>query len=80
MTGFSKQFLFFNDQEQSNIGVGEYRITNAAGISQVWDVTDLYNVQSYENTTGASFNFKVNLGIAKKYVAVDMTDTYLPLR
>ncbi|MCD8518919.1 MAG: type IX secretion system sortase PorU, partial [Flavobacterium sp.] len=38
------------------------------------------NVQSYENTTGASFNFKVNLGIAKKYVAVDMTDTYLPLR
>ena len=80
LTGFSKQFLFFNDQEQSNIGVGEYRITNAAGISQVWDVTDLYNVQSYENTTGASFNFKVNLGIAKKYVAVDMTDTYLPLR
>lgn len=80
LIGFSKQFLFFNDQEQSNIGVGEYRITNAAGISQVWDVTDLYNVQSYENTTGASFNFKVNLGIAKKYVAVDMTDTYLPLR
>ena len=80
LTGFSKQFLFFNDQEQSNIGVGEYRITNAAGISQVWDVTDLYNVQSYENTGGANFNFKVNLGIAKKYVAVDMTDTYLPLR
>lgn len=80
LSGFSKQFLFFNDQEQSNIGVGEYRITNAAGILQVWDVTDLYNVQSYENTTGASFNFKVNLGIAKKYVAVDMTDTYLPLR
>ncbi|MFM7894496.1 MAG: type IX secretion system sortase PorU, partial [Flavobacterium sp.] len=80
LTGFSKQFLFFNDQEQSNIGVGEYRITNAAGISQVWDVTDLYNVQSYENTGGAIFNFKVNLGMAKKYVAVDMTDTYLPLR
>lgn len=80
LTGFSKQFLFFNDQEQSNIGVGEYRITNAAGISQVWDVTDLYNVQSYENTGSANFNFKVNLGMAKKYVAFDMTDTYLPMR
>jgi hypothetical protein len=80
LTGFSKQFLFFNDQEQSNIGVGEYRITNAAGISQVWDVTNLYNVQSYENITGANFNFKVNLGLAKKYVAVDLSDTYLPLR
>ena len=65
LTGFSKQFLFFNDQEQANIGVGEYRIANASGISQVWDVTDLYNVTAYENTTGANFNFKVNLGTAR---------------
>ena len=80
LTGFSKQFLFFNDQEQANIGVGEYRIANASGISQVWDVTDLYNVTAYENTTGANFNFKVNLGTARKYVAVDMSDTFTPLR
>ncbi|MCK6606759.1 MAG: type IX secretion system sortase PorU [Flavobacterium sp.] len=80
LMGFSKQFLFFNDQEQTNIGVGEYRISNASGIEQVWDVTDLYNVVSYQNTTGANFSFKTNLGTARKYVAVDLSDTFTPLR
>ncbi|MCL9770795.1 type IX secretion system sortase PorU [Flavobacterium sp. HXWNR69] len=80
LVGYAKQFNFFNEQEQNNIGIGEYKITNAAGISQVWDVTDLYNVTKYENTTGANFNFKVNLGSVRKYVAVDLSDTYLPKR
>jgi hypothetical protein len=80
LVGFSKQFLFFNNQETTNIGVGEYAITNASEIAQVWDVTDKYNVTSYENTTGANFSFKVNLGTAKKYIAVDLSDTFAPLR
>ena len=80
LTGFSKQFFFYNDLEETNIGVGEYKITNATSISQVWDVTDRFNVASYENTSGANFNFKVNLGTAKKYVAIDLSDTFTPLR
>ena len=80
LTGFSKQFFFYNDLEETNIGVGEYKITNATSISQVWDVTDRFNVASYENTSGANFNFKVNLGTAKKYVAIDLSDTFAPLR
>ena len=80
LTGFSKQFFFFNDLEETNIGIGEYKITNATSISQVWDVTDRFNVASYENTSGANFNFKVNLGTAKKYVAIDLSDTFTPLR
>ena len=80
LTGFSKQFSFYNKQEQINIGVGEYVISNAFGIDQVWDVTDLYNVTTYENTTGTNFSFKVNLGTAKKYVAVDLSDVFAPLR
>ena len=46
----------------------------------MWDVTDRFNVASYENTSGANFNFKVNLGTAKKYVAIDLSDTFAPLR
>lgn len=80
LTGYGKQFQFSNDAAETNIGVGQYSITNAAGISQVWDVTDLYNVTSYTNTTGASFSFKVNLGTAKKYVALDIADVYLPMK
>jgi hypothetical protein len=80
LTGFSKQFFFYNDLEETNVGVGEYKITNATSISQVWDVTDRFNVTSYENTSGANFNFKVNVGGVKKYVAIDLSDTFAPLR
>lgn len=80
LTGFSKQFSFYNKQEQLNIGIGEYLISNASGIDQVWDITDLYNVSSFSNSNGSSFSFKVTLGNKKKYVAVDLSDVYIPLR
>ena len=73
-------FSFYNKQEQLNIGIGEYLISNASGIDQVWDITDLYNVSSFSNSTGSSFSFKVTLGNKKKYVAVDLSDVYIPLR
>lgn len=80
LVGFGKQFLFFNDAEQNNIGVGSYNLSNASAISQVWDVSDIYNVSSYQNVSGATFSFKVNLGNAKKYVAVDLSDFFLPMK
>ena len=80
LIGFGKQFLFFNEAEQNNIGVGAYNLSSASGISQVWDVTDLYNAARYENTSGANFTFNVNLGTAKKYVAIDLNDLYVPLK
>ena len=42
LVGYGKQFLFSNDLEQTNIGIGQYTFTNAAAISQIWDVTDIY--------------------------------------
>ena len=80
LVGYGKQFVFSNDLEQTNIGVGQYNLTGATAISQVWDVTDLYNVTKYDNITGASFSFKVNLGTARKYVAVDLADVFTPLK
>ena len=80
LTGYGKQFQFSNAAAENNIGVGQYAISNAASIAQVWDITDLYNVTKYENRTGASFSFKVNLGTQKKYVALDVTDVYTPLK
>ena len=78
LIGFGKQFMFFNDNEQTNIGVGQYNLTVANTISQVWDVTNIYNVSKYVNFAGANFSFKVNLGTARKYVAVDLSDVFLP--
>jgi len=80
LTGFGKQFSFFNNLESANIGIGQYSFTNATQISEVWDVTDRFNVKSYLNSTGSNFSFKVNLGSVKKYVAVDFSDAFIPLK
>lgn len=80
LSGFGEQFPFFNNQELSNIGVGQYNFTNASNINEVWDVTDRFNVQNYINSSGSNFSFKVNLGTEKKYIAVDFLDTYSPLK
>ncbi|MGX7667954.1 type IX secretion system sortase PorU [Flavobacterium pedocola] len=78
LQGYGKQFLFRNDLAGSNVGVGQYQLANASGISEIWDVTDLYNVTKYENSAQASFSFKANLGEVRKYVALDLADVYSP--
>ena len=80
LSGYGKQFEFYNNQQEANIGVGEYIVSNANAISQVWDVTDIFNVQSFTNTNLSTFSFKVPLGFPKKYIAVDMADAFLPLK
>lgn len=80
LTAFGKQFPFQFDQAASTPGVGEYQLTNATSISQVWDVTDLFNVTKVENTTQSTIVFKSMLGQIKKYVAIDNSDYYTPLK
>ncbi len=80
LKGYGKQFLFQYDLSNSSFGIVNYTISNANGISQIWDVTDIYNVTKIENTNQASFSFKANLGEIKKYVALDALDYYTPLK
>ncbi|WP_313808193.1 type IX secretion system sortase PorU [Flavobacterium sp.] len=78
LQGYGKQFLFKNRQAATNIGTAEYQLSNASGISQVWDVTDLYNATKYENAGQNNFSFKAALGEVRNYVAVDMSNLFLP--
>lgn len=80
LQGYGKQFLFQYDLSNSSFGIVNYTLSNANGISQIWDVTDIYNVTKIENTNQASFSFKANLGEIKKYVALDALDYYTPLK
>lgn len=80
LIGYNKQFRFQAAEAGTNIGVGEYQISNASSIKQVWDITDIYNVQKIENTSGSGFAFRTNLGEIKKYIAVDINDYYSPLK
>lgn len=80
LQGYGKQFAFQFDQASALIGVGEFQLSNTSSISQVWDVTDIYNVTKAENSSSGSFSFKANLGEVRKYTALDNLDFYSPSR
>ena len=80
LIGYGKQFHFQYDQSVSNLGVVNYEISNATGISQIWDVTDIYAISKIENTSQSSLSFKANLGELRKYIAIDAADYYTPLK
>ena len=80
LQGYGKQFRFQYDLSSSSLGIVSYNLSNATGISQIWDVTDIYNVTKSENANQASFSFKANLGELKKYIAIDALDYFTPLK
>lgn len=79
LAGYGKQFRFQNDASATGSGVAEYQISNAGALNQVWDITDIYNASKLENTQ-TSLSFKSNLGVLRKYIAVDFNDLYTPLK
>jgi hypothetical protein len=80
LIGFNKQFRFQNNQTATLTGIGQYTITNATNINQIWDITDIYSVSNTINTNQASIVFKSDLGELKKYIAIDPNDYYTPLK
>jgi hypothetical protein len=80
LQGFGKQFLFQYDLSNSSLGIVSYDLSNTTSISQIWDVTDIFNVSKIENSSQSSFSFKANLGELRKYCAIDPNDYYSPLK
>lgn len=75
------QFMFKNNQVANTPGIVEYSLSNAASVSEIWDITNKYDVTTVVNTEGNSvFNFKSISGISKTYLAVTPSDYYEPLR
>ena len=79
LKGIGKQFVFSNKLVKTNIGVGQFTISNAANINSVWEITDIYNVTKLDNSQN-SISFKLPLGQDRKFVVVDYSDVYLPLK
>lgn len=81
LTGYGKQFRFQYNGTNTLSGIASYQLNSASGISTVWDITDIYNITSIDNTTNQSnFSFKVPLGDTRKYIAIDLSDLYTPLK
>lgn len=78
LKGYGKQFLFSNSSVETNIGIGQFNISNATNIKSVWEITDLYNVTKLDNSQ-SSISFKLPLGQKRKFVVVDYADLYSPL-
>jgi hypothetical protein len=80
LRGFGKQFMFTNNSVSSQIGIGEYQITNANNISQVWEITDRFNPSFKANNNQQTFSLKSALGTARTFIAIDPSDYFTPLR
>lgn len=78
LKGYGKQFPFQYDLSASTIGTGDYQISNAIAINQVWDITDIWNVSTAVNNNQSNFSFKADFGTLRKYLAVDFSDLYFP--
>lgn len=78
LNGHGKQFGFRIPSAQNQVGIAQFNITNAANISQVWDVSDPYNIQTINNSS-STFSFKDYLGTTKEYRAIDQTNYFNPL-
>ena len=82
LQAYGKQFQFQFDQASASLptNIGEYQLTNASSISQVWDITDRFNVTKIQNAVSSSFSFKAYMGEVRKYIAIDNSDYYSPLK
>ncbi|WP_242135812.1 type IX secretion system sortase PorU [Aestuariivivens marinum] len=75
----NKQFQFKNSNVVSALGIGQYNISNASQISEVWEVTDIFNITSFENNESSpTLSFKSTLGVLKTFVAVTPQDYFEP--
>lgn len=72
---------FRNKSVQILPGIVQYNLSSAAQVSQIWDITDRFNIESYQNTNGdANFSFKAVSGEERMYVAFRNSNVPAPLR
>lgn len=80
LSGTENQFSFQKNDVVQQIGVGEYVVSNASQIEQIWDITDIHEVAAYQNTNNQSnFSFKANLGELKTYQTFMPSDVFRPI-
>ncbi len=81
LTYTGDQLIFKNYEVTQSSGIGQYNISNASEISEVWDITDKYNPTGIINSDSASsLSFNSSLGTLKTYIAFDNSNLFSPLK
>jgi hypothetical protein len=79
LEGVGEQFLFKNNNVPLLSGIAQYDLSNASNITEVWDVTDKYNITAIQNSDALNtLSFKAQLGEERTYIAIDDSDFYTP--
>lgn len=79
LMGIADQFMFQYNDARNILGTGEFVISNATTIAQVWDITDIWNVTKVTNETAASnFSFSAPMGEIRQYIALDTSRFLIP--
>lgn len=74
-----KQFQFTYKDAALQAGIATYHLENTANISQIWDITNPYNISKISNANrNSSINFKAVLGQKRTYLAIAPQDYYQP--
>lgn len=75
----NKQLEFKGDVTKAKTGVAEYQLSNTKEISEIWDVTSVFDVSELKTNGAESISLKAPLGSLKTFVAVASGDYYEPL-
>ena len=79
LTGIDEQFVFSVPDATDSSGLGRYQFSNSSNISEVWEVTDRFNITKIENTDASNdFSFVSALGTTRRFIAIDPSDYYVP--
>ncbi|MCC1484755.1 type IX secretion system sortase PorU [Winogradskyella immobilis] len=76
-----EQLLFTNRNVAINSGIAQYNLTNTSSVSQIWDITDRFNVTSFSNSDqNSEINLKAIAGEERTYIAFSNSDFFEPRR
>ncbi len=80
LTYDGEQLKFKNNSVVATPGIAEYTISNANVVSEVWDITDRFNVENTINSNNNSFSFKTTSGEQRTYIAFSEQNVFSPLK
>lgn len=81
LTYTGEQLFFTKNSVASTGGIVEYQLNNSQNVSEVWDISDRFNVTSYQNNNNNSlFSFKAQAGSVKTYLAFGSNNFLDPSR
>ncbi|WP_178989865.1 type IX secretion system sortase PorU [Winogradskyella schleiferi] len=75
------QLVFKNTDVNTTPGIAEYNIANTSSVSEIWDITDRFNIRSTINTANANtIDFKAQSGEERIYLAFSNSSFLQPIK